>query len=114
MPYIHISLPKTLAAPAKKELASSLGSLISILPNKSERGLMIRIDDGCGMYFRGVEGADCAYVDVRLYMTTPDDKKAEFASAFLEAFSRIVGIPADCVYMSFLEYGNWVSAGAFK
>ncbi len=113
MPYVHLNISKPLAAPVKKELAAALGTLISILPTKSERGLMIRIDDDCGMYFRGAE-ADCAYVDIRLYMTSAFDKKGEFARAFLEAIHRIAGIETDSIYMSFLEYGNWVVGGDIK
>jgi phenylpyruvate tautomerase PptA (4-oxalocrotonate tautomerase family) len=113
MPYVHINLSKPLEAPVKKELAAALGSLISIIPTKSERGLMIRIDDGCGMYFRGAE-ADCAYVDVRMYMTSQHDKKGEFARAFLEAIHRIAGIEIENIYMSFLEYGSWVVGGDIK
>ena len=113
MPYVHLNISKTLGAPVKKELASALGSLISILPTKTENGLMVRIDDGCGMYFRGSE-ADCAYVDIRLYMISQHEKKGEFARAFLEAIHRIAGIEIGNIYMSFLEYGSWVVGGDIK
>ena len=114
MPYVHLNISKPLAAPVKKELAAAVGSLISIIPTKSERGLMVRIDEGCGMYFRGVENANCAYVDIRMYMTSPFDKKGEFSRALLEAIHRIADIEIGDIYISFLEYGNWVSGGDIK
>ena len=114
MPYVHLNISKPLADPVKKELAATIGSLISILPSKSEKGLMIRIEEGCGMYFRGDANANCAYVDIRMYMTTPYDKKGEFARALLEAIHRIAEIDIGDIYISFLEYGNWVSGGDIK
>jgi len=113
MPFVHMQLSRPLEPAVKKELASTVGGLISILPNKSERGLMLRIEDGCGMFFRGAE-ADCVYVDVRLYLASPFDKKGEFARALLEAIQRITGTEPGSVYMSFSEYGNWVSGGDIR
>ncbi|NLN45378.1 MAG: hypothetical protein GX153_02265 [Clostridiaceae bacterium] len=113
MPFVHLQLSRPLEPAVKKELASAVGGLISILPNKSERGLMLRIEDDCGMFFRGAE-ADCVYVDVRLYLASPFDKKGEFARALLETIQRITGTEPGSVYMSFAEYGNWVSGGDIK
>jgi phenylpyruvate tautomerase PptA (4-oxalocrotonate tautomerase family) len=113
MPYVHMSIAKKLSEEQKESIKTSIGQLIEILPNKSEKVLMIRLDDDLQMYFRGVE-ENCAYINVCLYMTSPDQKKGEFGSAFVASLSQLAGIDQSNIFLSFSEYGNWFSGGVFK
>ena len=83
MPYVHMSIAKKLTDNQKEAIKASIGQLIEILPGKSEKVLMIRMDDDVQMVFRGVPSA-CAYVNVNLYLMSPDNKKAEFAQALVQ------------------------------
>jgi phenylpyruvate tautomerase PptA (4-oxalocrotonate tautomerase family) len=113
MPYVHMSIAKKLSDEQKESIKTSIGQLIEILPNKSEKVLMIRLDDDLQMYFRGVK-ENCAYVNVCLYMTSPDQKKGEFGSAFAASLSQLAGIDQSNIFLSFSEFGNWFSGGVFK
>lgn len=113
MPYIHLSIAKKLNDHQKEAIMARIGQLIEILPGKSEKVLMIRMDDDVQMVFRGVPCA-CAYVNVNLYMMSPDNKKAEFAQALVLSLSELAGIELDDIFLSFTEHGNWCSRGEFK
>lgn len=113
MPYIHISLTRELSQDQKEAIKSAAGQLIEILPSKTEKGLMIRIDDGQQMFFRGA-ATDCAYVNVGLYMMSAGEKKGEFARAFSNALADIAGIDPLEVYLNFSEHANWYSNGTYK
>ena len=113
MPYVHMSIAKKLTDNQKEAIKASIGQLIEILPGKSEKVLMIRMDDDVQMVFRGVP-SHCAYVNVNLYLMSPDNKKAEFAQAFVRSLSELAGIELDDIFLSFTEHGNWCSRGEFK
>lgn len=113
MPYVHMSIAKKLSDEQKEAIKASIGRLIEILPNKSEKVMMIRLDDDLQMYYRGVR-ENCAYVNVCLYLTSQDQKKGEFGSAFVESLSALAGIDICNIYLSFSEFGNWFSGGVFK
>ena len=113
MPYVHMSIAKKLSDDQKESIKSSIGQLIEILPGKSEKVLMVRLDDGLQMYFRGIP-ENCAYVNVCLYMMSPDEKKGEFSRAFAASLSELAGIDPSNIFLSFTEFGNWCSGGVFK
>ena len=111
MPYLSMRVSRKLNEEERKTLEEEAGRLIALLPGKSEEGLMVDIDDGAGMRFRGVSGADCMYVDVRMYLASPHESKVKLADALLEAIRATTGIGADDVYMTFSEYPHWVVRG---
>ena len=110
MPYIHISLAPELGQETKEALIKETGKLIALIPGKSESSLMIRLDDGVNMSFRGMPES-CAYVSVKLYMTSAFQAKQLFAKSFSESFCRITGIEPKNLYLTFTEYGNWAANG---
>lgn len=113
MPYMHISVTRELTQEQKQAIKTTAGQMIEILPGKQEKGLMIRIDDGQEMYFRGA-ATDCAYIGICLFQMSLDEKKGEFARVFSQAFAEIAGIDPLNIYLSYSEYGNWFSNGIFK
>lgn len=113
MPYVHMNIAKKLSDEQKEAIKSSVGQLIEILPGKAEKVLMIRLDDDLQMYFRGAP-ENCAYVNVCLYLMSPDEKKGEFGRAFVASLSELAGIDVTNIFLSFSEFGNWVSGGTFK
>lgn len=113
MPYVHMSIAKKLTDEQQEAVKTSIGQLIEILPGKSEKVLMIRMDDDQRMYFRGVP-ENCAYVNVCLFLMSPDEKKGEFARAFVASLSELAGIDTANIFLSFSEFGNWCSGGVFK
>lgn len=113
MPYLNISLSNKISEQQKNEIAAAAGSLIGLLPGKSETSLMIRIDSDTMMYFRGV-AENCAYISLSLYQMSTYEKKGEFAKALVEAVGQIADIRSDNIFMTFSEFGNWVVGGAIQ
>jgi hypothetical protein len=113
MPYIHMNFSQKLSPEQKQRIKEATGKDIEILPNKSEKVLMLRIDHDTQTYFRGVV-ENCLYVSVNLYMTSQFEKKGEFARALIKDIGEITGIMPENIFMSFSEYNNWVSAGNIR
>ena len=65
MPFIRTTTNKNLEDSKKRELKELYGKLIERLPGKSEEWLMLSVEDGCYMAFRG-DDSPCAMVEIDL------------------------------------------------
>ena len=113
MPYISITTNQSLSGESKKNLKAEAGRLISLLPNKSESVLMVAINDGQYMTFRGEE-APCAYVSLHLYTESPMDAKKTFTEAFTKSVESIAGVATKDVFVNIHEYDHWGSGGTYR
>ncbi|GHU79612.1 hypothetical protein FACS1894191_2810 [Clostridia bacterium] len=113
MPYIAFRTSKTLTPTQKEAVKSGFGKLISTLPTKSERGLLVDISDGHTFYFHG-EAADAAYVDIKLYGESPAAAKEELTLELFKMLGEAVGLGPKDVYINYDEYQSWGSNGALN
>lgn len=96
----------------KEEMAlvgKGLGERITLLPGKSESSLMVELQPGQEMFFRGGQ-SPCAFVDVRLFHVSPEEAKKAFAESVCALLEQ-VGVPAKDVYLNFLEFDAWGCQG---
>ncbi len=114
MPYININLSKRLDEADFEKIKTALGEAITILPGKSERVLMIDIEDGKRIYFGGIKKASAAYVDVKIYGSCDFYLKAQFTEAVFEILNKYAGVPADDAFISISEHDTWGLGGRLK
>ena len=113
MPYISINTSKTLSGGQKDALKTALGDKITVIPGKSERGLMIDISDGRAMYFAG-EQSELAFVEVSCFWTTEFVNKKAFTEAAFLAVQETTGLPQDAIYLNYSEFEHWGVMGSLK
>jgi hypothetical protein len=114
MPLITINTALKLEKNQKDTLKTKLGQLISILPGKEEKGLMVDISDNHSMYLRGEEKKSCAFVEVRIKGTADFNAKQELTKAIFALLEECLGIKNDEAYINFLEFEYWGSRGILK
>jgi phenylpyruvate tautomerase PptA (4-oxalocrotonate tautomerase family) len=114
MPYIAITTAKKLDPDQKKAISAELGSFISILPHKTEQGLMISFADGLTMYNKGQETDNCVYAGVHLYGTSGFAFKAELTEKLFALFTGRLGTRVENIYISFNEFSTWGTMGKLK
>lgn len=114
MPFISVSTANHLETSQKEDIKTALGELITILPNKTEKVLMIDISDDHTMYFNGKTMDNCAYLDVRLYKESSLESKEELTKALYKMLDDIVGLKEDQIYITFGEYATWGTMGTLK
>ena len=112
MPMITVHTNKQLKKEEKALVGRGLGERITLLPGKSEASLMLEIQDGQEMFFRGGQDT-CAFVEVRLFRVSPLEAKQAFTQS-LCALLEEVGIPSRDVYLNFLEFDSWGIQGTLK
>lgn len=106
MPFISFTTTKTLTLHQEVSLKKITGELISLLPNKSEKSLMIHIEDNQVMYFRGEE-LECMKIEVQLYRHIDLQYKKEFVKKLMKEVENITHIPVSQQYLTIEEYDHW-------
>jgi len=105
MPYVNANLTQKLTPKEAELLKSEIGKIIGLI-GKSEQHLMVDIESGKTIYFKG-KPENCAYVDVRIYGSCDFDRKNKFIGALSEVVEKVAGVKKDNVFVSFLEFTNW-------
>ena len=113
MPYLHIAIGKPVSRAEQDALYTRCAQLISILPEKNEENCMVRIEQDCATYFKGA-ACPCAFVDLRLYTQSPEDKKRAFVAALSGELCQRFGLSPSHIYMNLLELDHWVVGDSLK
>lgn len=114
MPYIAVNTAKALSQSERETVKSELGKLIRMLPNKSERVLMVDFCGGREIWLGGVKRENGAFVDVRLWGACEPEAKKKFTEAVFSMLEKNIGSSPDSAYLTIGEYANWGSGGTLK
>lgn len=111
MPYICISVSKTLENQQKEQIKAELGQMITLIPGKTEEVTMVRIEDSCMLYKAGKALSNGAFIEVRLYGPAPQPDKEKFTTAVFQAFEKLLGIQPSDIYLNIFEMESWGTKG---
>ena len=106
MPSITLKTSKKVTDEVKKDLKSQFGKMISILPGKSESWLMVDIEDGRDMWFKGSD-SPCAMVEICLFGSSSPENYEKLTAAVSSAVSSDLGISEDRIYVRYEETEYW-------
>lgn len=105
MPYIDLKASAVIDEKAEKILVSEFGKAIELIPGKSEEWLMLNIEGGKHMAFKGTPGA--AMVDVHVFGKAKDSEYEKLTGKICETVSAVLGIPKNRIYVKYSEYQHW-------
>ena len=107
MPYIDSKITTALSEQKKETLKSELGKIISLIPGKSESYLMIGFEDNYSLYFRGEKLTHGAFVEVKIFGSSPKPTLDKVTKAICELYHKELNIPPNCIYVKYEEVSNW-------
>ena len=113
MPYIAVNTTLTLSGSQKEKIKTELGRLITIIPTKTEAGLLVDFSDSRTMYKAG-ENISGAFIDLRLFHKSEYEPKKKFTEETFEMLSRELGIKKEHMSLNITELENWGAAGTLK
>lgn len=113
MPYISLAFGQKLDDAQKEKLKAETGRLISLIPGKTEGGLIVHILDSQAMYMGG-SSEPCVYIDLKLYTKTTDEAKKTFTAEICAFIAKEFGVPLERQYLTMLELDNWGSKGTWR
>ena len=106
MPYIEMKTSKKFDEKEVLSLKESFGKAIELIPGKSEGWLMVNIEDGKNMFFRGNGENPLAYISISIF----GKAKSESYDALTSELTNIVssfGIDPDGIYITYHELDKW-------
>ena len=110
MPYMHLRTNKHLDATQKESLKSAFGEAIALLPGKSERWLMVDIEDDACLFFAGEGDRPLAILEVDLFGAATEEAYERLTARATELISSL-GIDKDGIYVKYAEIGTWGCSG---
>ena len=114
MPFIKLSISKTIDADTEQKLVDALGTALSVIPGKDPQWTMVEVNDGLRMYFGGVKQEDMVFADVKYVVRQEYHNKKKFTQEACKAIHEVVGTPIDKICLTITEYDNWGAVGDFR
>jgi hypothetical protein len=113
MPYIAVNTVQKLPEEKREKIKAEFGRLISIIPTKTEAGLLVDFSGDRVLYKGGVK-VNGAFVELRLFHKTDFAAKKKFTEEVFALFSRELGIEQGNMYLTILEFDEWGTGGSLK
>ena len=113
MPFLHIQVGRELTKESVREIYDFCAQNISLIPQKNQDNLMVRIETGADTFKYGRE-TPCAFVDMRLFSPAPRAAKEAFAKALGEKLLQTAQLGPDEIYMNFIELDHWATGDSFR
>lgn len=106
MPFINVKTNCELTPASIDSIKTKLGQAITAIPGKSEGWLMVDIEDGHKLYFKGTD-APAAMVSVSIYGNASQNALNVLTSHITGILIEEAGISSDRIYVSYMCTNDW-------
>ncbi|MBR6107870.1 MAG: hypothetical protein IKQ39_07650 [Oscillospiraceae bacterium] len=106
MPFINVKTNQTISAEQAETIKSQLGTAITAIPGKSEGWLMVGLEGGSSLYFKGSD-APAAMVSVSIYGSASGNALDTLTAHITGILTDTLAIPSDRIYVSYWSTENW-------
>ena len=113
MPFVRAKVSCGITEEQEILLKSRIGRAIGQIPGKSEAYLLLSFEDNCRMWLRGEKDPPAAYIEAAIFGNVDHRGFDRFAREATEAFSEVLGIRADRIYIRFEDISSWSVGGQF-
>ncbi len=112
MPFISMNTNVKLGEEKILTLKAETGKVLELIPGKNESQLMLQINEGQHMYFKG-EDVPCMMVQVSCYGHSAKEELDSFVKEITEMIQAVTGVPTGNVYLTIDGYDHWGAAGHY-
>ena len=110
MPFIQIKTNVEISRETEILLKAELGKAITVIPGKTENGLMIQFEPQSRLWFGGSD-APALIAVVSVFGTPTREAYQAFTAAATKTLSDLLNIPADRIYIKYDETAHWGRGG---
>ena len=107
MPYIEAKLSCKLSDEKINELKAGFGKAIECIPGKSEDWLMVNIEDGKKMFFKGNACDETAFISVSVFGSATPSSYQKLTGEICSLISKTTGISPSRTYVTYSEFDKW-------
>ena len=101
MPFINVKTSAELNEAQIKEIVKEMGQAITLFPGKSEAYLMVNVEPGCKLFFKGSDSKNTAFVDVAIFGSSSKEYCGLVTEKVCDVLEEIAGVPSDRTYVKF-------------
>jgi phenylpyruvate tautomerase PptA (4-oxalocrotonate tautomerase family) len=106
MPYIAINTSLDVSETQREIIKTELGRLITIIPTKTESGLMIDFSDK-KLFYKAGNKVDGVFIDLRLFRNSDFDAKKKFTEELIEMIHQKINVSKENIYLTIMEFDSW-------
>ena len=107
MPYIDLKTTVSMNAEQEDAVKTAFGKAIECFPGKTESWLMVGIDSGKKLWFRGDNSVDSAMIDVSLLGSVDKASSEKMTKELCAVMESQLGISPERVYVKYSGYSDW-------
>ena len=107
MPFINVKTNAELSGQKKLGIENKLSDAISLIPGKSDRYLMLAVEDIISMMFGRETGRSIAMVEVKIFGSAGKESCAKLTQRICGILEEEAGVSPDCCYVKFEEVSLW-------
>ncbi len=107
MPFIDSKVTIKLDTEKREILKSKLGEIITNIPGKSEKYLMLGFEDNYSLYFAGKELEYGAFINVKVFGKVKKEDLEKMTENICNLYEKQLKIPKDKIYITYNEVENW-------
>lgn len=106
MPFIDAKISMTLSQEQKDSLKTKFGKAVAII-HKPESYLMVGIQDNYSLYMGGKNLPKGAFISVSLFGQASSSDYSKMTAELCKIMEEELGIPGNCVYVTYQGIDNW-------
>ncbi len=107
MPFINTKTNVNVSKEQERSLKEQFGKAISLLPGKSENWLMVAVEGGIPMYFRGDDSDPIAFVEVKIFGNAPSNAYRDMTAELTRICGDVLGVSPDHMYIRYFGSSDW-------
>lgn len=106
MPNMHFYTNVTVTPAQKLDIKKAFADAIALIPGKSEKWLMVVIEDNLSMYLGGSD-APCGLVSIELLGSAEGAIYEKVTAEVTARLTQLLPIAPDRIYTKYSEYRHW-------
>ncbi|MDE6789568.1 MAG: hypothetical protein K2J47_09650 [Ruminococcus sp.] len=106
MPFINVKTNVITDNKQNTAIKSELGQAVTAIPGKSEAWLMVGIDDGLNLYFKGTD-EPAAMVEVSIFGSENSSAFNVLTRKICDILNKELEIDKSRIYVSYMTTQNW-------
>ncbi|SDB08373.1 Macrophage migration inhibitory factor (MIF) [Ruminococcaceae bacterium FB2012] len=106
MPFINVKTNASVPEEKMTNIKSKLGQAITAIPGKSENWLMVGIEPGYALWFKG-RPDPAAMVEVSIFGSPSSSALSDLTGKITSILNAELGIPAASVYVKYDCTDDW-------
>lgn len=107
MPFINVKTNARLDESKKLAIENKLSDAISLIPGKSDRYLMLAVEDEISMMFHRDTESNIAMVEVKIFGSSTKDAYTALTEEICNILSAEAGVDGSNCYVKFEEVKLW-------